>query len=324
MSAAAADAAWYSYGAGEAARIRELIHAHVIAQRLISDALPTTVRSVYYVGSQAGWWLSDADFVAALMAGYDARGEKRSSRPRLMSQWISDHVQWLIDRGYISEDEVVDESAQTFDFLGTTDLVDSVTTRARLLVIDPWSPNPVPYLLAEGNNDMTFVAPLGRRNRCRWAPLGGMASRGMLRKVAAEIDPDAPIGYVGDFNKAGSDIEAAAERFLQERGWDGEWTRIAITEDQAEGLPRKTKIDRRFKVPVAEESVESAAMPVADIRAAIQDWLDEQLPVVADTNDDDRDDLVEWLELFAQLDDTTADAAQLVDDVQAIIDRRMP
>jgi hypothetical protein len=239
-----------------------------------------------------------------------------------MSQNISDDIQWLIDRGYIGEEEVVDESAQTFDHLGTTDLVAEVNGTARHVIIDPWSPNPVPYLLAEGNNDLTFLAPLGERNRCRWAPQGGMGGRGMLRKVARQIDREAPIGYVGDFNRAGSDIERAAERFLRSKGWSGEWTRIAVTEDQAEDLPRKTKIDRRVKTPVPEESVESAAMPVADIRAAIQDWLDDQLPAVPDADDDDRDDLVAWLDLFELIDDATTDPAQLADDIQALIERR--
>ena len=312
----------YSYGEGEAARRRKLLHNHIIAQRLIPDALPTTVRSEYYVGTMNGWWPDDATFLDETMKAYDARGEKRPSRPRSMSQNISDDIQWLIDRGYVGENEVVDEMQQVYDFLGVDDIFNEVYSSARHVVINPWSPNPVPYLLAEGNNDMTFIRPLGERNRCHWAPLGGMGGRGLLRKVAAAIDPAAPVGYVGDWNKSGTDIERNAERFLRSKGWAGTWTRLAITDTQAAGMTQKMKTDRRFKVLTTMASIESAAMPVVAIRGAVQTWLTAQLPAVPDANEDDRDDLVEWLALFNALGDPLITRSEIAADVRALVTRR--
>ena len=314
--------ATYEYGTGEAAARRKLIHEHIVAQRKVQFALPSNVRAVYYVGFQAGWWLDDASHQIAAKAGYRARGEDESRTPRRMSQNISDDVQWLIDHDLVDEDEIVDELAQTFDSVGTDDLINDVRTQAALVPINRWSPKPIPYLLAEGNNDLGIVAPLARASNCRWAALGGMGGRSQLRKVAAEIHPDAPVGYVGDWNKAGSDIERNAEKFLRSKGWKGKWTRIAITDVQAVGLPHKMKVDGRLKVPVALASIETAAMSVPVLRTAIQTWLDAQKPAVPDVDDDDRDDLVAWIDLFPQL-AHLIDSEVLWADIEAlIIDRR--
>ena len=122
-----------------------------------------------------------------------------------------------------------------------------------------------------------------------------MGGRSMLRKVANEVHLFAPIAYVGDWNKAGSDIERSAERFLRENGWQGEWQRVAITDAQAQCRPHKMKVHRRRKVAVPLPSVETSTR-IAEIRGELRMWLSTHLPDEPTATDENRPRVVDVLE----------------------------
>ena len=283
-----------SYGKGDAATRRRWHHERIITLRGQADALPTNVRAMYYAGMQAGCWPDDGSYRKERKAWYEAQGRTSPGTMKLPSQWASNDLQWLIDKGLVSPSEVVDESSTTYSFLGVVDVLDFVLEQTNV-VLDPWSPNPVPYILTEGTNDLGIVAPIGTELRCRWAGLGGMAGRSMLRKVAAEIDHDAPIAYIGDWNKTGFDIERNAEALLRSQGWGGEWGRITITDEQAVGLPTKTKFDQRRAVLVPQQSIETAAMDLAEVRSQLRGYLLEFRPDMPDADESLRQEILDVL-----------------------------
>lgn len=288
--------ATYTYGKGAVAVRRRWLHERIVAMRE-ADELSTNVRALYYDGVQAGRWESDGDCERRKHAEARAAG-KRVTRVRVSSQDTSDDVQWLIDRGHVGADEVVDESTPTYDHLGTVDVLSYLIDHAANVAVDPWAPHPTPYLLTEGANDLSVIGPIGREYRCRWAALGGMASRGMLRRVAKEIDPAAPVGYVGDWNRSGSDIERNARDFLADHGWHGTWTRVAVTDRQIArlALVPKVKFDHRHDPPLEHESFESAAIEITRLRRRLRAWLRMQLPTDPTATDDERADIVAALE----------------------------
>ena len=193
----------YEYGTGAATARCRFVHERIISKRAEADALPTNCRQLYYDGTVAGAWLDDSEYILANAERCKKRGDRASSKSRKMSQNISDDTQWLIDRGHVDRSEVVDEIATTYQYVGVVDHLGYVIDHARRVMLDPWAPNPIPWIMCEGANDLGIAASIGREMRCEWAAFGGMASCGMLRKIAEEIDPAAPILYVGDWNAAG-------------------------------------------------------------------------------------------------------------------------
>ena len=256
---------------------RQFIHEHIVAQRSVAHALPTNVRAIYYVGKDSAW-------------PGDAGGGARQS-----SQYVSEAVSWLIDRGLVGEDEVMDANGHNESSLGVVDLLEEAIDYASLVALCPWSPNAVPVLIAEGRNDLALLRPIGEARRISWIALGGMAQRGHLRRVATEeIGTDAPIGYVGDWGRSGKDIERNAEKMLRRNGWEGTWTRLLITDAQAAKMSPKTVLDRRDGK--SGPSLETAQVPVADARAVIHAWLDSLLPAHPDADESMRDEIVAALD----------------------------
>jgi hypothetical protein len=112
------------------------------------------------------------------------------------------------------------------------------------------------------------------------APLGGMGGRSFLRAdVVERLTVTTPIGYLGDWNLAGTSIEDNARAFLAARAWRGSWEHLALTDADAAGLPRITKHDERYRARLAYESVEAEALGTTELRRRLTAWLDGQLPV---------------------------------------------
>lgn len=262
--------------------------------------LPNNIRGIYYIGIGAGWWVKDTDRAAYNLAQHRAKmAADPTLRPmkgkgKLTSQYVSVAVQKLIDAGVIHPDDITDEFHSVYSSRGTTDLLRTVRNYARSATLDPWAPNPRPVLIAEGANDMTVVAPIGQDRRLTWVPLGGQAGRTHLRSLLALIDHDAPVGYIGDWNKAGRDIEAAAKRFLLANGWDSTWTRLLVTEADAATMPVQMVVDGRNGQ--SEPSVESAAIRQSVQRQRITDWLAVLVPDAPVANDSERAAIIAMLD----------------------------
>jgi hypothetical protein len=99
--------------------------------------------------------------------------------------------------------------------------------------------------------------------------------------VAPLLAPGGPVAYLGDWNPAGSMIEANTRAVL-ERATAGPlgWARLAITPEQAAeaGLPPKPGTDRRYRDGRPHESWEAEALGHAALNEMLAAWLGGLLP----------------------------------------------
>jgi hypothetical protein len=118
--------------------------------------------------------------------------------------------------------------------------------------------------------------------RAKLAPVGGHCA-GFLRKIAAELGPGDVVGYVGDGDWCGGQIEDRTRRVLEELiGGKLDWQRVAITDEQVTRYNleefRITKADRRYKPPLVGPAIECEALKQHVIVAIVREWLEDLLP----------------------------------------------
>lgn len=256
----------YAYGNGLSGERRRWLHKR-LQEMTDEDELPTTVSSLYYDGLQSGRWPSDAEVKAA--------GGKRVPR-----QDVSDAVQWLIDHGMVDPDALVDFSRRVLDYRNPTDLLSATYAYARRVGLSPWD-GAVPVAIVESRSIVAALDAAAEAYSIILAPLSGQVGRTHLRQeVATLIADDTPIAYLGDWNPSGFDIETNVHVRLTALvpGWRGSWTLLAVTDDDADRLPRMVKTDGRYNPPRVIESVEAEALTTTVLRRRLTDWLDGLLP----------------------------------------------
>jgi hypothetical protein len=89
---------------------------------------------------------------------------------------------------------------------------------------------------------------------------------------------DRAVSYVGDYDHAGTQIEANTARVLEAATGPRPWTRVALTAAQAQGLPVVTKPDRRYRPAGAMPSVEVEALGPGARAGLVRAALDGLLP----------------------------------------------
>lgn len=123
---------------------------------------------------------------------------------------------------------------------------------------------------------------IARGYRIRIAPTNGQVGGFLHTNVAPKLRAGDRVGYLGDFDLAGGDIEANTRRVLEDiLGGELDWTRLALTQQQVEhyDLPRIIKTDKRFKNGGGRhEAVETEALSQTLIVDIVRTWLDGLLP----------------------------------------------
>jgi hypothetical protein len=259
------------YGTGAAADRRRWLRNRLVTMAEDGE-VPTTSSSLYYDGVQAKQWPSDAERKKAI--------NLVTNKPyvRTPRQDVSDAVQWLIDHDLIEADWIVDGSRGLSDHRRPRDLVAATYEYAASVPVSIW-PGPSPLVIVESRSLHAALDGDAERYGIVCAPLAGMGGRTFLRHdLISRITVDTPIGYMGDSNEPGHDIEANVRRFLEARGWNGTWKLLALTDADAAGLPQVTKYDERFKPRRAYQSVEAEALGTTALRQRMTDWLDGLLP----------------------------------------------
>ena len=97
-------------------------------------------------------------------------------------------------------------------------------------------------------------------------------------EIAPSLGWDQRVLYLGDFDWQGGQIENNTRNVLEQLVGLLEWTRLAITADQAEGLPVIQKPDRRYKPVRYHDAVETEALGQSEIVAIVRGHLDNLLP----------------------------------------------
>jgi hypothetical protein len=232
----------------------------LLAEHRRDGALPTSVRFLFY---------------ELVMQGVISKAGKRPDA--IASGALMD----LREAGEVDWDDIIDETRAVSSYVGSKTVRDDLLANMSMFTIDPWDGRP-PLLLCESRSLAGVLRDLVADYRCRITSTNGQTGGFLYTQVIPLLTPCDRVGYLGDLDLAGDDIEANTRSVLESRVGELEWTRLALTEDQVEqhGLPRIRKTDKRFKNGGGvHEAVETEALSQALIIEIVRNWLDGLLPV---------------------------------------------
>jgi hypothetical protein len=223
-------------------------------------ALPTSVRFLFY------------ELVARKIIS------KAGKRPdKIVSEALTD----LREREKVPWEDIVDETRSVEDFSGAATVAENLLGYLDIAKIDPWK-GEIPFILTESRSLGGVLRGQVRDYRCRIAATNGQVGGFLHTDVGPMLKVGDCVGYLGDLDLAGDDIEANTRRVLEEIiGGELNWTRLALTRQQVTDhrLPTIIKTDKRFKNGGGHhEAVETEALSQILIVDIVRRWLDRQLP----------------------------------------------
>jgi hypothetical protein len=224
------------------------------------DALPTSVRFLFY------------ELVARSIIS------KEGKRPdKIVSEALTD----LRERELVPWEDIVDETRSVDDFSGSTTVADDWLCYLYAARLDPWR-GQGPFILTESRSLAGVLRGLVRDYRGRIAATNGQVGGFLHTDVAPRLKVGDRVGYLGDLDLAGDDIENNTRCVLEEIvGGKLSWKRLALTDKQVTHyeLPRIIKTDKRFNNGGGRhEAVETEALSQTLIVDIVRRWLDRQLP----------------------------------------------
>jgi hypothetical protein len=237
---------------------------YLMEEHRLDDALPTSVRFLFY------------ELVTRRIIA------KEGERPdKIVSEALTD----LRERGLVGWEDIVDETRSVDDFSGSATVADDCLAYLGAARLDPWKGR-VPFLLTESRSLAGVLRGLVRDYRGRIAATNGQVGGFLHTDVAPRLEPGDRVGYLGDLDLAGDDIEANTRRVLEEIvGGELNWERLALTSKQVTqyDLPSITKTDHRFKNGGGvHEAVETEALSQTLIVNIVRNWLAARLPQALD------------------------------------------
>jgi hypothetical protein len=272
------------FGQGAVAARRYACMEEIIRLRAGAPRCRTIVRFVYYRMVVAKVVKKDSEYVP----------QPGKHSVKVGSTLVSEALTWLREHGHVYDEEIVDESRSTMNNVGHASIRDGLIAYLDVIELDPWDGNP-PVLAVESRSLRAFFGPLAEEFRIDIVTLGGQASRGYLANDASvHLRKKTPVLYVGDYDKAGGDIERSAEdrlRVLAPR-WAGEWDRVAVTDAQFQeyGINQGlaiTKTDGRFtRSSGVFQTLEAEGVEQGVLEASVRDDLDARLGTLGVSLDD--------------------------------------
>jgi len=230
------------------------------AEHARAGTLPTSARFLYYELIARSVIRKDDDYV---------------------TQLVSNALTQLRERELIPWDDIVDETRSIERFTGSATVAMDWLRYLPQARLDPWHGR-VPFLITESRSLAGVLRGLVRRYRARIASTNGQVGGFLHTDLGPELEPGDCVGYLGDLDLAGRDIENNTQEVL-EQIVDGplQCERLAITEAQVRRhrLPTIIKTDKRFKGRRGRhEAVETEALSQTLIVDIVERWLANLLP----------------------------------------------
>jgi hypothetical protein len=224
--------------------------------------LPTSGRFLFYE-------LVVAEVVDKAMA----RGHKGG---RGIDQDVADALMRLREVGLIPWSSICDETRDLYMYTGARTVIEGVTALVEGVLLDPWA-GPAPLMLTESRSLAGVLRPIADEYRCLVAPCGGQCGGFLRTHIGPAVGVGHPVGYLGDLDKSGADIEGNTRRVVEPYGL-ASWERLALTDAQVEAydLPVILKRDRRSDLDYP--AVETEALSQRVIVQLVRGWLDAMLP----------------------------------------------
>jgi hypothetical protein len=246
-------------------RLREWFHAAILRHEA-AGTIPTTPKFLIY------------EAVSAQVISKAATGARR------YDQDSSEAITWLREQGLIPWEWIRDRTRHIADHLGWASVLEAARAAAAHARLDPWQGR-APLLVVESESLAGLLEPLAEQYRIVLVPVRGQAGGAYL---ANDVRPYVERGhtevlYVGDYDKAGADIEGSARQRLERHtGRTLTWTRLALTGEQVaeHNLPRIARYDHRDRQ--TREVCECEAMPQAILLALVETAVRDRLPAPLD------------------------------------------
>ncbi|MFZ0150885.1 MAG: hypothetical protein WAM72_21590, partial [Xanthobacteraceae bacterium] len=196
-------------------------------------------------------------------------------------QIVSEALTWLREHKTIPWFWIVDETRSVEDFTGSATVAEDWLAFLGAARLDPWRGEP-PFIITESRSLAGVLRVMAREYRIRIAATNGQVGGFLHTDVAPKLYVGARVGYLGDYDLAGGDIEDNTRRVLEGIiGGELDWERLALTKAQVDqyDLPSIIKTDKRFKDGGGRhEAVETEALSQSVIINIVRDWLDDLLP----------------------------------------------
>jgi hypothetical protein len=192
-------------------------------------AIPTNARFLYYELIQRGQ-------ISKVRTGV-----------RRTDQDLHDALTDIREDRRIPWDWIIDETRSVDDYTGYQTVKQGLLARLPYTNLDPWRGR-APLILCESRSLAGVLRPIIIEHCNRIAPTNGQCGGFLRTDVAPLLQPGDTVGYLGDYDLAGGQIEANTRRVLErEIGGELHWERIALTAEQVEqyDLPKIVKRDRR-------------------------------------------------------------------------------
>ena len=227
-----------------------------------ADALPTNTRFVYYELKQAG----------------DALARHASRRD---DQDVIDAVATLCKTGTVPWWWIVDETRSVEGAHLASSVRQWLLDMLGQARISCWDGQPRPVVICESRGVRAALRATAGRYGALITSTNGQVGGFLHTDVLPVTAPGCPVAYVGDWNPAGSAIEANTRRVLEREVGPLGWQRLAVTPAQAAevGLSPKPGTDRRYRDGRPHISYEAEALGVRELNRLLAGWLDALLPI---------------------------------------------
>jgi hypothetical protein len=225
-------------------------------------ALPTNARFLFY------------ELVQRQVLSKQATGARRPE------QNLHDALMDIREDGRVPWDWIADETRALEAYTGYKSVKVGVLSKLPIIDLDVWRGH-APLILTESRSLAGTLRRIAREYRVSIASTNGQVGGFLRTDIAPELSPGDTVGYLGDYDLSGGQIEDNTRRVLErETGGTLNWTRIALTEAQvlAYDLPRIVKGDRRYKDGHPHEAVETEALSQTVLTNILRDWLSSLLP----------------------------------------------
>jgi hypothetical protein len=186
----------------------------------------------------------------------------------------------LRDEGLVPWGWVVDETRSLTAYRYADTIAGYLRDTLPLARIGCWAGTPPPLIVCESRTfggvlertlAAAYLCPVTATN----GQVGGFLHTNVVPTLRGN---DRPVLYVGDHDLSGGQIEQNTRRVLARAAGERNWQRVALTAEQAEGLPVVEKVDRRYRPPRLHRAVEVEALGQGVVTGLGRDALDALLP----------------------------------------------
>jgi hypothetical protein len=278
----------YGRSGTKAARMRQVVHETLLEQAdgLGPDDLRTNGRFVFYELEQRG--------DARKPSPDDPRPNRRRSHgwpPG--AQDITDALTWLRENGHVPWTWITDETRTLTEWNYGETVRDYMLDALDHARINPWDVELPPLVLCESAATAAVLRPAVSAYLCPIVGIRGQAA-GLLRTEIAQAlsSGDRCVLYLGDLDRSGKDIEDNASCVLERAiARKLNWTRLAMTEQQAAAIEPIWKVDGRDGAGDWAWEVESLGRVglIALLRAELDRLLPEPLHRVHERENEQRE-----------------------------------